>query len=72
MLTNVNIIMNHLGVNYNKLFLLEKHNINILIKDKDGVSDNRIKVVKELLETKELQSFNFLNTRKITDILNYE
>ena len=71
MLTNINYILNDLGINYNKLFSLSKQDISVIIKHYDGVPDFRCKTVKELLITKELQSFNFLNIRQVNDILTY-
>ena len=71
MLTNINSILSELGIRYNQLFSLNKNDISMMINQKNGVADNRCKDVKELLITRELQCFNVLNYRQLTDIINY-
>ena len=71
MLTNVNTILKTLNINYSKLFELSKSQIGNIIKEHDGIPDNRCKTVKELLNTRELQQFDCLETKQITEILNY-
>ena len=71
MLTNINIILNTLGIRYRQVCELDKVQIHNICKENDGVPDSRCETVKELLTTRELQQFNFLETRQVTEILNY-
>ena len=71
MITNINTILSTFNIKYKKLFELDKIEICKIAKENYGEPDNRCNTVKELLTTRELQHFDCLETRQVTEILNY-